>query len=454
MKPVVTATEARRVDGSHQGGLYEAMERAGLAVALAAVRNGAGYGKRVAVLCGPGNNGGDGYVAARHLKARGAFPVVYRLAPPRTPDAVRAAGKAAAAGVPFRPLGDPEPADLVIDAVFGGGGRGDLPGPVAAWAGHEAPLIAVDFPTGLDPDSGRAGPVCFRATETVTFSAYKTGHLLDDGPDHCGTVTVADIGLETGAPSAWVAGEEDAPRPPRLRTAHKWSAGAVLVVGGSAGMTGAATMAARAALEFGAGAVYLATPEAGVAHSVVPQIPAFPLDAVPRPERFDVVVAGPGLAAADLDAALPLVEGAKRVVLDAGALVPAVVEAATNAGAEVVVTPHAAEFERIAGVGVGTFSIRSYALRTGVVVLAKGNPTRVTDGGLPVFVRSGTQALASIGTGDVLAGMLGALWARGLGAMEAAVSAAYWHGRVAAGLSRVGTVTAERLLGEIGRWAW
>ncbi|HEX6946697.1 MAG TPA: NAD(P)H-hydrate dehydratase [Acidimicrobiia bacterium] len=454
MKPVVTATESRRVDEAHRGDLYPAMERAGHAVAMAAIRHGAGYGSRVAVLAGPGNNGGDGYVAARHLLEHGAGVVVHRLGEPRTADAIRAEAAARLAGVPMRPLADPEPADLVIDALFGGGGRPDLPAEVVAWANHDAPVIAVDFPTGLDPDSGIAGPVVFRATETVTFSSYKTGHLYDDGPDWCGKVTVADIGLEAGRPSAWIAEESDAPRPARGRRAHKWSAGAVLVVGGSSGMVGAATMAARAALEFGAGSVHLATPDPDGAHAIVPQVPAVPLDDVTRFDRFDVVVAGPGLADGDREKVVPLVQASPKVVLDAGALTPSMVESALTGGAEVVVTPHAGEFERLSGVGPGKFSTRSYALRTGVVLLAKGNPTVVTDGGHPVLVTSGTPALATIGTGDVLAGMLGALWARGLGPMEAAISASYWHGVAADQLSRRETVTAEKLLGVIGRWAW
>lgn len=454
MKPVVTATESRRVDDAHRGDLYQAMERAGHAVAMAAIRRGAGYGTRVAILVGPGNNGGDGYVAARVLLERGAGVTVFRLGEPRSPDAVRAAASARLAGVPIRPLGEPEPADLVIDALFGGGGRPDLPEAVGAWARHEAPIIAVDFPTGLDPDTGIAGPVVFPATETVTFSAYKTGHVFDDGPDWCGEITIADIGLEAGRPSAWVAEDVDAPRPARERTAHKWSAGAVLVVGGSSGMVGAATMAARAALEFGAGAVYLATPDPEAAHMIVPQVPTVPLGDVARLDRFDVIVAGPGLAEGDREKVVPLVEAASQVVLDAGALTPAMVEAACQNDARVVVTPHAGEFKRLAGVGPGKFSTRSYAARCGVVLLAKGNPTVVTDGGLPVLVRSGSAVLATIGTGDVLAGMLGALWARGLDPMEAAVSAAYWHGVAAGELSRRESVTAGKLLDEIGRWAW
>ena len=436
----------------YEGDLYEVMERAGLAVALAAARHGAGYGSRVAVLAGPGNNGGDGYVAARILSQRGASVQVHRLGEPRTEVARRAAHSAEMAGVPIADLSEPVPSDLIIDALFGGGGRIELPVEVVSWMHAPAPVLAVDFPTGLDPDTGISGPNVFSAVETITFSSLKTGHVSEDGPDRCGKVTVADIGMATGRASAFVAEESDALRPGRSRRAHKWSAGAVLVVGGSSGMIGAATMAARAALEFGAGTVYLATPDPHSAHVVAPQIPAFAIDDVPTLGKFDVVVAGPGLHPSEAERLGAFLD-CPRIVLDAGALDPTVVEAARSKGSEVIVTPHAGEFKRLAGTGPGRFSTRSYARRAGTVLVSKGNPTGITDGGFPVLVRTGTARLATIGTGDVLAGMIGALWARGLEPMEAAISGAYWHG-VAAQAIDDRTLTAERLLDRIGEWAW
>jgi NAD(P)H-hydrate epimerase len=171
-------------------------------------------------------------------------------------------------------------------------------------------------------------------------------------------------------------------------------------------------------------------------------------------DRFDVVIAGPGLAASDLDDALSIFRKAPRLVLDAGALEPEVVGLARETGAEVVVTPHAREFERIAGVGSGQYSARAYALSHGLVVLLKGNPTTVMDGSSPVLVRTGGPELATIGTGDVLAGMIGALWSRGLDARTAAVSAAYWHGVAAADLARQTTVTADTLATHVGEFAF
>jgi NAD(P)H-hydrate epimerase len=167
-----------------------------------------------------------------------------------------------------------------------------------------------------------------------------------------------------------------------------------------------------------------------------------------------VAIAGPGLAPADREAAQPIVGKAARVVLDAGGLEPALIEAAGEGGAEVVITPHAREFERVAGVEGGAFAARAYAEKKGVTVLLKGNPTLITEGSEPIVVTTGGPELASIGTGDVLAGMIGALWARGLDASTAAVSAAYWHGIAGADLARTTTLTADALARHVGRFAW
>ena len=455
MKPVLTAEEYRRVDQAHRGDMATAMERAGHAVALAAVRRGAVYGKRVAILAGAGNNGGDGYVAARHLKERGVGVDVHALAPPATDLARAAADRAIATGVPVRELGSPVEAKVGVDAVRGGAARPALPGEVLAWMETEAPVVAVDFPTGLDPDTGAVADRAFVAVETVTFGCLKTGHVRGSGPDHCGELTVVDIGISGGEPSMYVAEETDAPRPPRQRTSHKWSAGAVLVVGGSEGLIGACMLAGRAALGFGAGSVHVATPEPGLAQQTAPELPAHDLaGAVDLTDRFKAGVAGPGVAEADIDRTVPIVSKAQRVVLDAGGLTSALLGASRQNGAEVVLTPHDAEFQRLASVGAGAFSIRSFASREGAIVLRKGNPTMVSDGGLPVLVTSGGPELASMGTGDVLSGMIAALWARGLSGKEAAISGAYWHGVAGAELAAEDTLTADGLVDRVGRHAW
>lgn len=456
MKPVLTADEYSRVDKAFEGGLIQAMDRAGYAVAQAAARAGAGYGKRVVVLAGPGNNGGDGYVAARYLKARGCDVVVHALAMPKTPEAVDAAAKATAVGIRMKELSEMTSADVVVDALFGGGVRDGLPDPVVAWLDTPAPVIAVDFPTGLDPNTGKVEDAAFVAAETVTFQSLKTGHVRGDGPDHCGRVTVVDIGIRGGDPCMWVAEESDAPRPARSRTTHKWSAGAVLVVGGSTGIVGASVFAGKSALGFGAGSVVVATPRPDLVTSLAPELPTFDLsDAESRLDRFDVVVAGPGLAEEDHEGSIPVLRKSGKVILDAGGLVPDVLDAAREGGSEVVITPHHGEFKRLTGVGGGAFSTRSFAEKNELTVLLKGNPTLVTDGGLPVLVSTGGPELATIGTGDVLAGMIGALWARGLGATEAAISGAYWHGIAGADLAHSrGGFTAPELAAHVGAFAW
>jgi len=455
VKPVLTAEEYRRVDQEYTGDLVQAMDRAGHAVGLAAARAGAAYGTTVAVLVGPGNNGGDGYVAARYLKERGAHVVIHALAPPSTAEARDAAAKAKAARVLVQGMGDIEEADVVIDALFGGGARRGLPAEVISWMQTDAPVIAVDYPTGLDPDTGIVEENAFRATETVTFSTLKTGHLRGSGPDHCGRVTVADIGISGGEPSMYVAEEQDALLPRRDRTTHKWSAGAVLVLAGSAGLVGASVLAGRAALKFGAGTVYLASDRLDLVQQIAPELPAIRTDeVVDRLDRFDVVVAGPGLGESDAASIRPILARAEQIVLDAGGLTPATLNVAKDGGGIVVATPHDAEFERLAGVEAGTFAVRSFAAREGIVVLNKGNPTTISDGGLPVLVTTGGPELASIGTGDVLSGMIAAMWARGLDPMVAAISASYWHGVAGGELAEHESVTAEVLADYISVHAW
>ena len=456
MKPVLTADEYRRIDKAYEGDLIQAMDRAGYAVALAATRAGAGYGTRVVVLAGPGNNGGDGYVAARYLKARGVDVEIQSFAYPKTTEAIDAAAKARSVGVRMADFDVPGNEDLVVDAIFGGGGRSDLPESIVRWMDTDSPVVSVDYPTGLDPNTGNVESVAFHAVETVTFGALKTGHVRGLGPDYCGTVTIADIGINGGEPSMFIAEKGDAPRPRRDRNVHKWSAGAVLIVGGSTGMIGASVFAGRSALRFGAGSVVVASPNSDLVHQMAPQIPTFRVDeAARRLDRFDVVVAGPGLAENDADSIVPILQRSSRVVLDAGALTPGLLAAAKEGDAEVVITPHGGEFKRLTGgLGSGLYSTRAFATRHDITLLLKGSTTLITDGCPPILVDTGGPELASIGTGDVLAGMIGALWARGLDPKTAAISGAYWHGVAGADLAQQGTVTADQLADIIGDYAW
>lgn len=448
MIPVVTVAEAARMDAIAVDPVEVLMERAGLATALAAARLGAGYGTRVTVLCGPGNNGGDGYVAARHLAERGAAVEVQALAPPRTPAARAAADGAKLMRIPIRQLSPPTGSDLIVDAVFGGGFRRGIPPELVEWM-EVAPVVAVDIPTGVDPDTGAVDAHAFTAEVTVTFGALKPGHVLAPGRQRCGRVEVVDIGLGAGEPVMEIVEDADAALPPREADAHKWSAGSVLVVGGSAGMAGAAILAARSALAFGAGAAAVASPR--FEDLLVPELLTYPLDRLDEVlARFDVTVVGPGLGDHP-EVVEAVLEGASRVVVDADALRS--VQRLQRAEPELVLTPHAGEFARLSDDPPGPKGAAELARRVGGVVLLKGHPTFVTDGGAPRVVTSGGPELATIGTGDVLAGMVAALWARGMAPMEAATAAAYWHGVAGASLAGETTVTADRLAGHIGRYS-
>jgi ADP-dependent NAD(P)H-hydrate dehydratase / NAD(P)H-hydrate epimerase len=449
VRPIITPSEAARLDEQKDVPIDSLMDRAGRAVALAAVEMGARYGTRVTVLAGPGNNGGDGYVAARLLRQRGVGVDVLFLEEPRTTAARTAMKKAGAAGVPVAPLGPPHRTDLIIDALFGGGFRSGLAPLVRDWMAAGLPVLAVDVPSGLDPASGAIVEDAFRATRTVTFHALKVGLVIGSGPDVCGVVTVADIGLRGGDPELLLTEEPDAPLPSRARTAHKWSAGSVLVVGGALGMTGAAVLAGKAALGFGAGAVGLAVPAdaAEVAAAAAPELLHYSIEDLPG--RYDVLLIGPGLGTDRSDLAAKLLSNWEGpMVIDADALVAVTSDRALGGGA--VITPHGGEFERMTGQPPTYGAARDLATRIGATVLLKGNPTFVTDGGVPWVVNTGGPELATIGTGDVLAGMTAALFATGCDPVVAARSAAYWHGRAGADLARTRVVTASQLVEEIG----
>ena len=463
---MITPEESGRLDAASVEPVEVLMERAGLGVALAAVRMGVGYGSRVAVLAGAGNNGGDGYVAARYLRQRGAQVRVHALGSPRGDfsPARLASIRAAAAGVDVVDFGEPEPADLVIDALFGVGFRGSLPAGVAPWLEHPAPVLAVDVPSGLQAGSGVVAGRAFTADVTVTFHALKPGHLLGEGPEHCGFVEVVDIGLVGGVPELQLCEASDAPVPTRSRTAHKWSVGSVAVVGSARGMVGAGVLAARSSLYAGAGSASLVSPGATQAQAAAmsagllthgvgdgdmfsAEDAAAVLDYC---ERFDVMVLGPGLGVVP-EFVHALVAGRRgNLLIDAdglnslGGLVPL-----AERDEPTLITPHAGEYRRLADEEAGYVSARALPEKTGIVVLLKGNPTFVL-GSEQWVITSGGPELATIGTGDVLSGVVAALWAQGLDTEIAARSGAFWHGVAGSRLAALRTVTAEELVYAVG----
>ncbi|MGI9666607.1 MAG: NAD(P)H-hydrate dehydratase [Acidimicrobiia bacterium] len=465
MRPVLSVEEMRRVDADSAVPVDQLMDAAGFAVAREATAMGVGYGSTVHVLCGSGNNGGDGFVAARYLDRRGAKVTVHFAGLPEAGSpAMRAFEAVSASGVRCIPLGGVQPGDVIIDALYGTGFRGELPEAATAWTTTDMSVLAVDIPSGLDGDTGEpAGPV-FRADRTVAFHALKTGHLIGFGPDLCGDVAVADIGLSGGEPDLDLVTAEDVYLPPRERTTHKWKSGAVVTVGGMSGLTGAALLVARTALRAGAGASSILTTAATdpIYEALAPEIPTIQAsesaswrdhasEVLALIGRFDVLVVGPGLEPPPPNFVERLLEGfAGPMVVDAGAIgAIGRLDTLLERTAPTVLTPHAGEFKRLAGVDPSHIEAHRLAEATGSTVLLKGNPTFVAGQGIGVVTTGGPE-LASIGTGDVLAGLVAFFLARGLGPDDAARSAAFIHGVAGSRIAEHTSVVATDLVDEIG----
>ncbi len=420
MIPVLTPEEMGAVDAAAPEPVEVLIGRAGAAVAREALDllEGA-YGRRVVVVAGKGNNGNDGRAAADRLRRRGVRVAVVDAADPP--------GRLPAC-------------DLVVDAAYGTGFRGtwDPPDP------GDAPVLAVDIPSGVDGCTGNAEGDVLAAERTVTFAALKPGLLLGRGPELAGDVRLADIGLDvTGAMTAVVEDDDVATwLPARPREAHKWQA-AVWVVAGSPGMTGAATLATRGAQRVGAGYVRLSTPGGDVGEGA-------PLEAVGTPlpaegwaaevlegvERFAAVVVGPGLGRDEGTAAevRRLVDRCPVPLVVDGDGLAALGERPSLPGSAVL-TPHDGEHARLTGGAPGPDRIaaaRDLARSAGCFVLLKGPTTAVAaaDGGV-FLVTAGDRRLATAGTGDVLSGAIGGLLASGLDPGLAAAAGAHLHGRAA-----------------------
>lgn len=431
------------------------MEAAGRAVARAAIATFRPC--RTLVLAGPGNNGGDGYVAARLLEQAGWPVAVAALAPPGA--GTDAAGAAARWRGPMRPFAPEEAAraGLVVDAVFGAGLARPVEGLVAATlAAAREPVLAVDVPSGLDGATGQARGYAPQAALTVTFFRRKPGHLLMPGRALCGRTILADIGLparvlETIGPATWENGPGLWRLPAVSAGAHKYSRGLVTILAG-AGMTGAARLAAAGARRAGAGLVTLVAPDraagdvlrAGEPGTIVTEEP---LPALLADPRRDVWVIGPGMAAGETTlAAFSAVAGAgRRVVADAGLLAAAGGAPERLRGAAVL-TPHEGEFTRLFGSPAADrlAAARAAAARSGAVVLLKGPDTVVAapDGRAAINAHA-PPWLATAGTGDVLAGIIAALLGAGMAGFEAAAAAAWLHGEAA--LRGGGGLVAEDL---------
>jgi hydroxyethylthiazole kinase-like uncharacterized protein yjeF len=399
---------------------------------------------RTLVLCGPGNNGGDGYVAARLLAAAG-WPVAVAAFMPggshAGSDAAAAAARWRGPVVPFA-AAEAARAGLVIDAVFGAGLARDLPDEVAAVLQAARRRVAVDVPSGLDGATGTPRGAVIAAELTVTFFRLKPGHLLLPGRELCGETVLADIGLPDAAlPSGGAKTFRNDTLlwsiPIPCLHAHKYSRGHVTVLGGAA-MTGAARLAALAARRAGAGLVTIAASDgAAIYRGGEPGtiVDERPLAELLKDERRVAWVCGPGLGADAAAAALgPLLAAGRRVVVDADALTVCAGAPERLRGAAVL-TPHAGEFARVFGPPGDDrlAAVRAAAVRTGAVVVLKGADTIVAAPDGRAAINDGAPPwLATAGAGDVLAGIIAGLLAQGMPAWEAAAAGVFVHGRAGA----------------------
>jgi hydroxyethylthiazole kinase-like uncharacterized protein yjeF len=496
VRPVLSPAESAALDRESQArgiSVESLMENAGRAVGRAAGAVVGGlYGKRAVVVCGKGNNGGDGMVAARWLARRGMRAMVLLLADPgslKDPTATNLR-RLSDEGVSVREptaeaLGrELERADVAIDALFGTGFRGAPDGEAAviisALNDSDVPVVAVDIPSGVNGETGAVAGPAVAAEVTVTFGAAKPGLLLFPGAGYAGSVEVVNIGFPDDLLQSdlWLVEEEDvaALLPTRRPADEKRSTGVVLVIGGSRGMTGAVRLMALAAYRAGAGLVSVATPESvvpvvqsGLAEATFVPLPqtdegTIAIDALAlledRLESLDAVALGPGLTRNDETAGFVRAFVAScpvPLVLDADGLNAFAGRAHELADrrSDAVLTPHAGEFGRLSGLSPPEVTqdrlghSRKLAGEVHAVVALKGNPMLVVSPDGEAHINStGGPALATAGSGDVLTGTVAALLSRGLAPVDAATAAAYLHG-LAGDLAEVdlgeGTVAGDVL---------
>jgi len=425
--PIVTPEEMRAVDADAPEPVEELIERAGRATARVALDMlGASYGRVVTVVAGAGNNGADGRAAAARLARRG----------------VRVHLVDAAERQPVLPA-----SDLVIDAAYGTGFRGEWIAPETVGRRTTRPLVlAVDIPSGVDATTGAAGDGVLAADRTVTFQALKPGLVFGDGRRFAGEVTVVDIGLDVGRADRFLVTAADVADwlPRRAVDAHKWN-GAVRVIAGSDAMSGAARLCADGAARSGAGLVSLSTP--GVAPGarseiVQPMVPAegFAADVLADLPRFHALAIGPGLGREEATIAgvrTLIAEASVPVVVDGDGLFAAAWspddpgDLLAPRVLPTVVTPHDGEYAQLNGEAPAADRIaaaRELAASLGCTVLLKGPTTVVADPDRPTLVIDhGDARLATAGSGDVLTGIIAAFLAAAVPAERAAAAAAWVH---------------------------
>ncbi len=542
MKRALTAEQMRAVDGAsprHGVSTTELMEHAGEALAVRALVLG-GAEARFFVVAGPGNNGGDGFVVARRLAARGrrVFLELLGEAERLKGDAALNWGRLAGSGASVGPIvkGDVRAGDVIVDAIFGTGltrapeGRfAEVIERIAAWRQGGATVLAADLPSGLDGDTGQPFSPCVQADATVSLGFAKLGQAIEPGLSLCGELEIADIGIPPAAesalsgPAAWLIDAEavTARLPRRGANTHKGSFGHVLVVAGSHGKSGAAALSGLGALRGGAGLVTVCSRADALAEAQAhaPELMGTVLEQRSAPSAYGQKGArrapraeGPRrraqreqgrpqpsarsdstLSLADLPALLEAAEGKQAIVIGPGiprgdetpavlgrllaqVKAPMVLDAdALNAVADdrralsghasaVVLTPHPGEMARLMGTTTAEIQRRRPALArelaasSGAVVVLKGARTLVAAPDGTLFINpTGNPGMATAGTGDVLSGVIAALLAQGLTALDAAIVGVWAHGRAGDLMlperGQLGLIASDLLVG-LGRvWA-
>jgi hydroxyethylthiazole kinase-like uncharacterized protein yjeF len=439
--PVLTVAEMRAAENNGGVPLQILMDRAGHALAESVWRFGGG--QRVLIACGPGNNGGDGYVAARWLMAWGLDVSIAATEDPKTEMAIAAR---AVWGGPVGTLEAAPSAPVLVDAVFGTGLTRALPpeiaGPLHRVASSANVVIAADLPSGLGTDDGRDHGA-IRADITIAFGAVKPAHLLQPGASLCGKVRIADIGIACiGSASVLQKPTLAAPGP----NDHKYTRGMVVVVGGAMG--GAAALSATAAARSGAGYVVGIGITGEIPHAIVRRDADF-LPGLLNDERVGAVVIGPGLGHGDRARELlaKAITSDRSLVLDGDALQSDL----PRRSEPVIMTPHAGEFARMFGDSEASKidRARNAAEQSGATIVFKGADTVIASpGGRVTLCPPASAWLSTAGTGDVLAGIAGAMLARGLASHNAACAAVWLHGEAARRAGRA--MIADDLLAHLG----
>ena len=429
MIPVARIEEMQAIDKSASDSIDILIERAGSAVAKAALQQLKGsHGHNVVILIGKGSNGADGRFAAKQLARQGINVEIIdaEKAPKKLPET-----------------------DLVIDAAYGTGLRRPYNAPET-----NSPVLAVDLPSGVDGKTGNCLGKPLRAERTITFNALKPGHLFSDGSCLAGDIEVADIGLDVSSLSCGLVTDDDIKQwiPSRPYNSHKWKS-ACWVIAGSKGMEGAASLAVSAAQRAGSGYVRFSSPDF--------EIPDLPLESVLFPinkdlhidesesQRFKAFVIGPGLGRSySLSKSIQsLLEKLNCPVVVDGDGIHALESGKISKCKDIILTPHDGEFEKLTG-SLPDFdridSVLKCAKSTGATILLKGATSVVANPeGSVRIINNGDQRLATAGSGDVLAGIIGAFLTRGANPLDAAAAGAHVHGYLLNLLPKSGVIASD-----------